>query len=186
MELTFYTFKLNLFHLIDWNIKGYTTSGCKDTGILKHQTLWQLHSTSLWSVVLNSAFFKGWDFIQLIFITISDWFLIYFLQQWSFYSNSTKVHVIPDKCTCLMFVLVRHLSQSDICTSPTFVPVRHLYQSDICTSPIYVPVRHLSQSDICTSPTFVPVRRLYIVLSNLCNVRRLWVWRLYWYPFNIS
>ena len=137
MVLTFNTFKLKLFDLKDfkgWNIKGYTTSGCKDTGILKHQSLWQLHSTSLWSVVLNSAFFKGWDIIQFIFITISDWFLIYFLQQWSFYSNSTKVHVIPDKCTCLMVVLY----WSDFCTSPTFVSVRYMYQSDICTSPTFV------------------------------------------------
>ena len=53
--LTFDTFKLKLFDLvdfIDWNIKGFTTSGCKDIGILKHQSLWQLNSTSFWSVVL--------------------------------------------------------------------------------------------------------------------------------------
>ena len=36
MVLTFDTFKLKLFDLIDfigWNIKGYTTSGCKDKDI---------------------------------------------------------------------------------------------------------------------------------------------------------
>ena len=58
MVFTFNTFKLKLFDLIDfigWIIKGYMTSGCKDIGILKHQSLWQLNSTLFWSVVLNSA-----------------------------------------------------------------------------------------------------------------------------------
>ena len=42
MILTFNTFKLKLFDLKDfigWNIKGFTTSGCKDLGILKHQSM---------------------------------------------------------------------------------------------------------------------------------------------------
>ena len=55
MVLTFDTFKLKLFHLIDfivWNIKGFTTSGSKDIGILKHYSLWQLNSIPFWSVVL--------------------------------------------------------------------------------------------------------------------------------------
>ena len=36
MVLTFDTFKLKLFDLMDligWNIKGYMTSGCNDIGI---------------------------------------------------------------------------------------------------------------------------------------------------------
>ena len=55
MLLTFDTFKLKLFdliYIIGWNIKGYTTSGSKDIGILNHYSLWQLNSIPFWSVVL--------------------------------------------------------------------------------------------------------------------------------------
>ena len=140
-------FKLKLYDLIDfigWNIKGYTTSGCKDLGILKHYSLWQWNPNPFWFVVLYSATFKLWDFIQLslICITISKWFFIYFLQQWSFLSISTKSPTFfLINVPVLTFLLVRRLYQSDVCTSPSFVKVRRLYQSDIC------------KSDVCTVRT---------------------------------
>ena len=84
MVLTFGTFNLNGFiiYFIGWTIKGYTTSGCKDKGIetseFANVTIELISllvccfiQCYLQRVRLNSVF--------LIFITISEWFLIYFL-----------------------------------------------------------------------------------------------------------
>ena len=134
MILTFNTFKLKLFDLIDftgWNIKCYTTSDCKDIGI---ETFVTIELNSFWSVfyTLYNAIFKGWDFIQLSLIF--NLFLIAMV----FFPTQQKSDVFPHKCTRPTFVLVRQLSQSDVCTSPTFVQVRRLYQSndrksEVCT-----------------------------------------------------
>ena len=82
--------------------------------------------------------------MSLIFISINEWFLIYFLEQCSIFSKLNQVRRFSLKCTRPIFILVRRLN-----SSPMFVPFRGLYQSDIC------------KSDICTvrplfSPTFVP------------------------------
>ena len=74
------TSKLKLFDLIDftgWTIKGYT-SGCKNIGIETSEFV-----TIELNYFLVCCFipYMRWDFIQLslIFNTISEWFLIYFL-----------------------------------------------------------------------------------------------------------
>ena len=82
--------------------------------------------------------------MSLIFISVNEWFLIYFLEQCSIFSKLNQVRRFSLKCTRPIFILVRRLN-----SSPMFVPFRGLYQSDIC------------KSDICTvrplfSPTFVP------------------------------
>ena len=86
---------------------------------------------------------------------LNKW-VIFFLTTMVFFQTQPKSNVFSYKRTRPTFVLVWHLSQSDVCTSSTFVPVRRLYQFDVCTSPTFV-------------------------LSDLCNVRRLWVRRLYCY-----
>ena len=57
------SFKLKLFDLIDfidWIIESYTTSGCKDIGILKHQSLWKLNSNPYKAMVFFSNSSKLW------------------------------------------------------------------------------------------------------------------------------
>ena len=68
------------------------------------------------------------------------------------------------------------MDPSNFCTGQTFVLVQCLSQSDICISRLY-------QSKVCTSTTFVSPT---FVLSDLCNIRRLWVWHLCWYPNSIQ
>ena len=118
-----------------------------------------------------------------------------FLTTMVFFQTQPKSDVFPYKCIRTTFLLVRHLSQSDVCTSPKFVPIRRLHcptvvpsdvctiwrfcWSDVCTSPKFVPVQRLSQSDVCTSPKFVPVWRLHcptFVPSDVCTISGSVVW----------
>ena len=166
MVLTFDTFKLKLFDLIDfigWNIKGYTTSGCKDKGI---------ETSEFVTIELNSklvcCFIQCYLRRMRLYSVVFDFdhnkreiFNLFLIPMVFFFQSQ------PKPMFFLTIVPVWSLYWSDVCLSPTFVPVQHLYQSDVCTSLTFVPVRHLYQSNVCTSPRFV--------LSTICIVQHLWV-----------
>ena len=68
MVLTFDTFKLKLFDLIDWNINGFTTSGCKDIGIETSEFV-TIELNSFLLCFLYSATFKGWDLFSCLWFS---------------------------------------------------------------------------------------------------------------------
>ena len=133
MVLTFDTFKLKLFDLIDfigWNIKGYTTSGCKDKGI---------ETSEFVTIELNSKLVCC--FIQCYLRRMRLYSVVF-----DFYHNKREIFnlfLIP-----MVFFLKLNQSRcfflqlypSEVCTGQMFVSVQRLYQSNICTSPMFVPV----------------------------------------------
>ena len=149
MVLTFETFKLKLFYLIDFI--GHELLKVIRHGVANISDFVTIELYSFLVCLLYSATFKEWDFnhLSLIFIARSEWFLVYFLKQWHFFklNQSPTFFLIMypsdvctgfDVCTDPSFVLVRRLSQSEVCLSPKFVWVWRLYQSDLC------------KSDVCT------------------------------------
>ena len=120
MVLYFDIFKLKLFHFIDfmgWNIKGYTTSGCKDIDIETSEFV-RIDLNSFLVCCFIQCYFQGMKLYSVDFYH-NKWVIFnLFLIAMVFFQISD---VFPYKCTCLTFLLVRRLYQYDVC------------KSDICT-----------------------------------------------------
>ena len=90
MVLTFDTFKLKLLDLLDfigWNIKGYTTSGCKDTS--EYVTI-ELKSFLVWC--FNQWYLQRMRLYSVVWFFHNKWVILnLFLIAMVFFSNSTKV-----------------------------------------------------------------------------------------------
>ena len=107
MVLTFDTFKLELFDLIDfigWNIKGYTTSGCKDIGI---------ESSEFVTIELNSFLVLGFIQCYLQRMRLYSVVFDFYHNKWVifnlFLKTQPKSNIFPNKSTRPTFLLVRRL-----------------------------------------------------------------------------